>query len=476
MRGSAREPLGKVVVVGDGPTGLAAAIALRRAVPQCAVTVVSAPADPGALADRTATLTPRSNAFLRQIGIDEAALAVRAGGCPKLGVELTGWMGAGTRSVHAFGAAPAPEIGSTAIATALAEADCFASPSDDRDSPLSEVDYALRFSPQAYTRLLATLSSHVGIIRSTPGFAGAVSDGKGGIATIRLTDGATLDADLFIDCSGPSALVAAALPAEPRADWSSVLPGDRLLVADKPGAPQLTPLDRITATPSGWRAEVFGRDGTHAVAVTNAAFCSSQDGRTTEDRTGTQVIAIAPGRRARLWQSNVICIGDSGVQFEPLLWLNASLVHAQIELLLELLPGRDIHPLERDEFNRRAAAMADRVRDFVCLHYRAPRLPEGPFWTLAANLDPPESLSLTLGEFTRRGRLPFFEEDIMPRDAWISAMTAVGIKPGPTARYASLSAADRAALARRQEQRAFAAVKQALPYREWLAAYLQSAQ
>lgn len=476
MPGSAREPLGTIAVVGDGPTGLVAAIALRRALPRCAVTVIPAPADPAALADRTAALTPRSNAFLRQMGIEEGMLAARAGASLRLGTELTGWTSDQSRAVHPFGAAPPPEIAATSVSAALALADRFALPSDDPASPLSDIDYGLRLNPQAYTRALGALAAHLGVTRSPSGFAAAIGEAGGGIARVRLASGEDLTADLFVDCSGPTALVAQSLPPEPHIHWSRVLPVDRLLIPPAAGAPRLTALDRITATPLGWRGEVFGRDGTHAVFAASAEAGSPEAWAAAAGFAEAAVIPLAPGRRDQLWQANVICLGDAGVRFEPLHWLNAALVHAQVALLIELLPGRDLHPLEREEFNRRAAAMADRVRDFVALHYHAPTRAEGPFWGFAAGLAVPDTLCLTIDEFTRRGRLPFFEEDILPRDAWVFAMASLGIAPGPTARSVTLTPVARTALIRGHEARAAAAVQSALPYRDWLAAYLQSAR
>lgn len=476
MPGSAREPLAAVAVLGDGPTGLAAAIALRRALPRCAVTVIPAPADPAALADGTPALNPRSMAFLGQLGLDETALAVRAGGAHRLGVELAGWTGPDASAVHAFGASAPPYIEAPAVSAALALAGRFAHPSDDPASPMSDVDYGLRINPAAYRRLLAGLAAHLGIACRSASFACTVGDGNGGVAQIVLADGERLAADLFFDCSGPAALLARALPPEHRVDWSDSLPVDRLLVAPPKEPPVLTPLDRIVATPLGWRAEVFGRDGVHALFAGNARLGSAEDCMAVAGFRDAQEIAIAPGRRARLWQANVVCLGDAGVQIEPLHWLNAGLAHAQIALLIELLPGRDLDPLERDEFNRRAAAMADRARDFAGLHYGGTRPPQGPFWAHAAQLTKPDSLRLTTGEFTRRGRLPFFEEDIMPRDAWVFAMAGIGLAPGPNARSVTMSPSARSALIRAQEARAQAAVRAAMPYRDWLASYLESAR
>jgi tryptophan halogenase len=482
MLRNARAPLRTVAIAGDGPTGLATAIALRRALPRCEVIVISTPADPAALADQAVTLAPQSTAFLSRYGIEEDGLVVRAGGSHRMAVELVGWSSPKNRSLHPYGAAPPEGVEAPAVAAALAAAGRFAHPSDDPSSPLSDIDYALRINPPAYRRHLAALAAQIGIVSRRAGLSAAVPDGEGRIAHLRLADGETVAADLFVDCSGPAALVAGVLPgaaagtAAAEADWSHILPCDRLLLPAAPRPPCLTPLDRITATEFGWRADVHGRDGTHAVFATHSATGSPDAWARAAGFDPAAMVTIRPGRRTRIWQANVVCIGDAAVRLEPLHWLNPALAHAKIALLMDLLPGRDPDPLEIEEFNRRAAAMADRARDYVALHYCMPQPPKGPFWAHAAGLARPESLQRTLAEFARRGRLPFFEEDIMPREAWIFAMASIGQRPAPTARSLTLPANQRKALAKAQQARAQAAVHIAPTYPEWLASYLKGLQ
>lgn len=475
MPPNARVPLRTVAIAGDGPTGLATAIALRRALPRCEVIVIPVPADLAALADHAVTLAPQSNAFLRRYGIGEDGLVVRAGASHRIAVELAGWCGVQSRSIHSYGAAPPEGVAAPAVSAVLAAEGRFAHPSDDPRSPLSEIDYALRINPPAYRRHLAALAAQIGIATRRASLSAAVPDAEGRIAHLKLADGETIAADLFVDCSGPAALVAGALPGagDGEVDWSSVLPCDRLLLPAAPRAPCLSPLDRITATEFGWRAEVHGRDGTHAVFAAHSAVGSPDQWTQAAGFEAAAMVHLRQGRRTRIWQANVVCIGDAAVRLEPLHWLNPALAHAQIALLMELLPGCVPDPLEIAEFNRRAAAMADRARDFVALHYCAPQPASGPFWAHAASLARPDSLERTLGEFARRGRLPYFEEDILPREAWIFAMAVIGQQAAPTARSLTLSGDQRLGLVKAQHARAQAALRIAPPYAEWLASYLK---
>jgi tryptophan halogenase len=477
MPDNARQPLRRVVIAGDGPVGLCAAIALRRALPRTAVVLVPAALDDAALADCAGTTLPSSAAFHHRHGIDEAGLVQRAGASHRLAVQFTGWCGPETDSLLAYGAATPDGLGSAAgpaVAGALALLGRFSHPADDQASPLSDLDYALRFSAAAYRRHLATLASHLGVNTCEAGLAAAVPGADGTIAHLKMADGDELTADLYVDCTGPRARLASALPGHRRESWAGQLPCDRLLIAAPPQSPRLTPLDRLAATPLGWRSAVHGRDGTAVSFACNAAIGSAEAIAAAAGFEPRTAIAINPGRLSRIWHGNVVSFGDAAAQFEPLQWTNLALAHAQILLFLELLPGRIINPLEQAEFNRRAGLMADRLRDFIALHYRAPHAATGPFWKSAARLNQSDELRLTVAEYTRRGRVPFIEEDPLPRDTWISALGAVGIEPGMPARWLATPAAERSRLAEAHRQRVAAAVSHAPAYPKWLSTYLET--
>jgi tryptophan halogenase len=128
------------------------------------------------------------------------------------------------------------------------------------------------------------------------------------------------------------------------------------------------------------------------------------------------------------WVRNCVTIGDAAVAVEPLEWTNLHLVHSQVDRIMAMMPGADCAPVELAEFNRQCAAEADRVRDFVCLHYISARRSE-PFWKDAASITPPPSLAHTLEQFAERGRLPFYEEETFARDSWLAVLFGQGFEP-----------------------------------------------
>jgi tryptophan halogenase len=119
-----------------------------------------------------------------------------------------------------------------------------------------------------------------------------------------------------------------------------------------------------------------------------------------------------------------------------------------------MMPGRDCAEIEVSLFNGECAAEADRVRDFLCLHYVCSQRPE-PFWREAASIAPPASLQHTLALFKERGRLPYYQEETFTRDSWLTVLFGQGVRPRRIDPLADLVSPQEAA-------QAFAAMRQAL--------------
>jgi len=474
-----RELPRRIVVAGAGQLGVLAAIALKRAVPPCEVLVVATPPDPAALADSAPTALPFTNRLHDRLGIGEERLVREAGGSHRLVVRYLGWGGAGREGVAAYGAtidarlktgfardwgggargaSTAPPPGS--LGEVLAGEARFAPPSGGADSPLVDLDYALRWNVPAYRDLLVGEAQRLGVDYRR-GAVGAVRpDGAGGIAALAVEGAGGIEADLFVDCTGPAAMLLSQLPEARREDWRGALPVRGLLYG-RPAEPLLNLEDRVTLLPFGWRAELAGRDARHAVmglrdgtseAAALAALGAEPGG----------MLALEQGCAAQAWLGNVVALGDAAAHFEPLGWLNLDLAHRQLALLLELLPGRRVDPRERAEFNRRAALMAGRVRDLLGAHYAAPGAAH------FGQLERSAELARTLDQYTRRGRTPFLEEAPLHVQEYSALLDAIGHRAGegPLGHAADPREGEAAAAA--FAARARAALQSTPPYAAWL--------
>jgi tryptophan halogenase len=478
-----REPLRRVVVAGAGQLGALAAIALKRALPQAEVLVVGTPSDPGAFADRAPTALPFTNRLHDRLGIAEERLVREAGASHRLVVRYQGWGVDGHEGVAPYGTAIDPRLktrfarewaggprnASTAappgsLAEVLAAEGRFQPPAVEENSPLAELDYALRWNPAAYRDLLVREAQRVGVQYVQGRVTTIALREDGGLQAIGVEHGEPLVADLYVDCTGPRAALLSELPAARWTSWQPYLP-IRGLQFGRPGGPVLVLEDGVAVSPVGWRSEVGGRDGLH-VALAMVEGTTEQSAHAALGAEFTEFVPLDPARAEQAWIGNVVALGDAAATFEPLSWLNLDLAHRQLALLLELLPGRDPDARERAEFNRRAGMMADRVRDILGAHYAAPGAAH--LATPAGPLERSPELALALDQYTRRGRLPFFEEMPLAVQECSALLEALGHRPGEGTLSLAADPREGEAARRAFAAKANAALGAVPPYGMWL--------
>jgi tryptophan halogenase len=233
-------------------------------------------------------------------------------------------------------------------------------------------------------------------------------------------------------------------------------------------------VDVIAATGIGWRWAAPGRDRVFA----GLAYASAVTGEARARRVlaveakldDAEPVSLRPGRRPRPWVHNVLALGDAAVAVDPLQWTNLALAQGSIMRALELLPGRDCHPLELAEYNRRAGQEALRIRDFLALHYLRSGRSAGEFWRGLARRPLPDTLDHLLHHFLKRGRLPSHEEDTFTRDSWLTVLFGLGLVPDHADPAATLEEPEKAFAAMRSfEARVQAETQDAPPYADFLA-------
>lgn len=407
-----------ICVVGDGIVGLSAAVAFTRALPQVAVTIVPAEPGPAAVAEIQCATWPSIHRFHAAIGFDEREL-VRAGiATHLLGARFVSWPDTDCDWVHGFGehglkagdipfhtlwhrafrAGEAASYWRYGAAALLGAAGKFVHPSANPASPLGGLLYALRVDPPRYRARLDALSAP---LPRHAAFASVERGEDGAVAAVTTADGGRVTADLYLDCSGPQALLRSLDDAEFEA-WDQWLPGRTLAVRDIPNG-GVDPLDHAERAESGWRWQSPLADRTRVIELgTDNGGAPVRFGRSTP------------------WIGNVLAIGDATAAIDPLFGTALHLAQDAILLALDLLPGRDFGRAEIAEYNRRSRAVATRMRDFHALHHLHAGTRTAPL---------PEGLARTLEQFKRRGRLPPFEGEPFETDAWLASLIGLGLTP-----------------------------------------------
>ena len=444
-----------VIVLGGGLLGWSAAAALRRKLPALRVTVVPLPPPPDALAERIGSTLPSIVAFHRDIGMSDGDALLRANCSFRLATKFQHWNGELPSYVHSYDRYGQPlgtasfhthwvrqaQLGSTSPfdqyspAAAMARNDRFILPESDPASPFAHFEYGLALDSAAYPQMMRAYARHLGAIERPAGFRGVRLDGQTGfIAALALDDGQEIKADLFVDCSGPRALLRSALDQDFE-DWNRWLPCDRLLLADAPPVAEPSPLDHAVAHGAGWRwmAQSLSRTS-HGFAYASSDLSDDKAARTLRGHASADPqapISLRQGRRPRPWLRNCVALGDAATMVEPLEWTNLHLAHSAIDRLVAMMPDRDCAAVELWDYNRQCAAETDRVRDFLALHYAASRRDES-FWRRMRGTAPPDSLAHTMRLFAERGRLPFYEDETFDRDSWLAVLLGQGLIPRRT--------------------------------------------
>ena len=436
-----------ILIVGGGTAGWMTAAALSQALRQgCSITLVESE-DIGTVGVGEATIPP-IHTFNDTLGIDEREFVRATQGTFKLGIEFVDWAKLGNRYFHPFGPYGRPfdmvslhhywlrarEQGETApiddhaMAWAMAKENRFTPPSPDQRNVMSTFDYAYHFDAGLYARFLRDYAEKRGVTRVEGKIASVRQNAESGfVEGVSLEDGRTLDADLFIDCSGFRGLLIEGALKAGYEDWTHWLPCDRAMAVPCENVAPLTPYTRSTAREAGWQWRIPLQHRTGNGYVYCSRFVSDDeaaqtlmanlDGKALGD---PRPLRFTTGRRKSFWTKNVIAIGLSSGFMEPLESTSIHLIQAGISKLLALFPTRDFDPMVTEEYNRIAVNEFERIRDFLILHYKLTERDDAELWRYCAAMDIPDTLQTKIEHFRSTGRLVQRDADLFGPPSWLA--------------------------------------------------------
>ncbi|MEG3181192.1 tryptophan 7-halogenase [Sphingomonas sp. LT1P40] len=384
-----------VLVIGDGIVGIAAAIAMRRALPGAAVTLLQLPPNPDGWINRLGAAGPVIHKFHRQIGLDPRLFVQRAGAQP---VHLRRYVGPGQPDLREACTAAIPFVEGVPLhhiwlrhgaSTGEAKPDFAAMLLALRDAHGDEGGFGVRFHAPAYADLLADMAAALNIVRCDSADIQVEADGER-IDGVTTSD-ATLTADLYIDAAGPRSRLLTALGTE-WCDWAtSLTPRALTIVPEGAGAPGEETLTTASSclhwqTPL-WRATVIPASGP------------------------------ATGRLHHSAQANAVAIGEAAVHAPVADGMLLGTALEDILRLITLLPRPGGDDRDSSEYVRRTAIAHDALADWSGLCFMADGAPC------------PDSLAAILAAFDARGRIAPRELDPITPGAWLARLMA--LRPPP---------------------------------------------
>jgi tryptophan halogenase len=450
-------PLQHIVIVGGGSAGWMTAAALAQAVGEaCRITLIESEVI-GTVGVGEATIPPIRN-FNQRLGIDEATFVRETQGSYKLGIQFVDWHHQGASYFHPFGqygaefdSVPfyhhwmaehlagrvAGPIDDFSMCWAMARAGKFAHPSPDRRLIQSTFDYAYHFDAGLYAAFLRRYAESRGVVRIEGRVVDVAMHGETGfVAGVTLDDGARVEGDFFVDCSGFGGLLIEGALKAGYDNWQHWLPCDRAVAVPCEKAGAFTPYTRSTAKTAGWQWRIPLQHRTGNGYVHCSAFISEDEAAATllagldgQPLADPRTLRFTTGKRREFWKKNCVAIGLSAGFMEPLESTSLHLIQYGILRLIALLPDRAMSPLLAREYNAQTTAEYERIRDFLILHYKATARDDGALWRYTANMAIPDSLQYKIDHFRDYGLLVADERELFANPSWIAVYLGQGITP-----------------------------------------------
>ena len=436
----------RILIVGGGTAGWLAAAYLARALelaasPHLEITLLESP-DIGTIGVGEGTF-PTIRETLKFLGIDEAHFIRRAGATFKQGVRFDDWQvtpGKGRHS-HYFHPFEAPfyaegtsllpywllqdERTRPPFAQAVTIQDRVAGAGRAPKRPhegdfTGPLNYAYHFDAARFAAVLAERATELGVRHLAGRLTGVTLDEHGAIDHVLTEEHGTLDADLYIDCTGFRAELIGKALGVPLRSVREHLFTNRAITCKLPYACADDPIKSYTvatAHDGGWvwdigLAEARGLgcvySSDHLSDEQAADILAAHLGAAGADLP-TRLLSFEPGYREKQWVKNCVAVGLAAGFLEPLESTGVVLIEAAIGMIAELFPHNGPVDAPARRFNELITARFDTIVTFLKLHYCLSRRDE-PFWR--DNADPasiPERLLDLLEQWRYRppGRFDF---------------------------------------------------------------------
>ncbi len=452
-----QRPVRQVVIVGGGTAGWMSAAALSRLLgPACRVHVVESD-EIGTIGVGEATI-PHINEFNQALGLDEDEFLRATQGTFKLGIEFVNWGALGDRYIHGFGQVGQPTGGlpfhhfwlrmaaqgkaapleAYSLNTAAPRAAKFMRARQDmKGSPLGDLAHAFHFDAGLYARYLRAYAEQRGVQR-TEGRIVRVEqrEGDGFIAAVVLDNGARVEGDFFIDCSGIRALLIEQTLKAGYEDWSHWLPCDRAIAVPCESAGPLLPMTRSTAHTAGWQWRIPLQHRTGNGHVYCSRFMSEDEATGTLMRhldgaplAEPRALKFQTGHRARFWDRNCVAVGLSSGFMEPLESTSIHLIQTAVSRIANFFPHQGFDAADIAEYNAMTLWEYERIRDFLILHYKATERTDAPFWEHCRHMSVPQSLQRKMDLFASNGRIFRDGEELFADVSWLQVMVGQRHRP-----------------------------------------------
>jgi len=448
--------IGSIAIVGGGTAGWLAASMLARALPGTGitVTVIESP-EIGTIGVGEATIPPIID-LLRFLSINAEDFVRHTNATYKLGIKFHDWKETAHTYWHPFGTFGAaiqrrpfhhcwhkaralglePTLHDFSVCAALADEGRFRFPDNNPDNPASGIRYALHFDATLVARYLRSYAERLGVRRIERNVVGATLRSNGLLDELQCSDHSTVRADLYIDCSGFRGVLIEKVLGTGYLDWTTMLPCDRAVAFPTDGILPRAPYTRSWARSAGWQWRIPLQHRVGNGYVYSSAHCTDEqalqdllaatDGKPLSE---PRFLRFVTGRRKLYWHRNCVALGLASGFLEPLESTSIHLVTSGVFHLLEHFPDRDFDQANIDSYNGELIEEAERIRDFIVLHYWLTQRNDAPLWRYCQSMSVPDSLRERFELYEGTGRIRVRSGELFTDSSWFYIFEGMGVRP-----------------------------------------------
>lgn len=306
--------------------------------------------------------------------------------------------------------------------------------------------YAFHLDGRDFATSLRKIALASGVEQIDGEIASVASNGRGGIAQIRLTKGPVVAGDFFIDSTGNDSTMPGLMAADLFESWSDKLLCNRIVTLRLPGRRQIPPYTRITGLAAGWLWQsplaasidvgyVFSSDfATDDIAQQQMRESLTMDGMTVPMDAAPKFGSLNVGMRSHFWRDNVLKLGSTTCVSDPLVSVGRHLCQLGIETFIELFPERTANNSAVQYYNERMKTAAEEIRDFAQLHYLLSKRTDSPFWQAVTKTQMSERLGQRLALYATCGSVGSLAPEAFNETSYRYVLTGCGRLPNqPTA-------------------------------------------
>jgi Tryptophan halogenase/Family of unknown function (DUF6445) len=444
------KPVRRIVIAGGGTAGWMVAAGLSKCMGRLYDIRLIESEEIGTVGVGEATI-PTLHFFHEILGIDEREFMAATQATFKLGINFENWRNVKEDYFHSFGKTGTPhwtagfqhfwlegrerglasDYGDYCLELRAAMDNRFA------HLPNTGLNYAYHLDATLYAAYLRRFSEALGVQRIEGKIVKVHTDPNNGfISALTLNDGALIEGDLFIDCSGMRALLLGETLGVPYENWSHWLPCDSAVAAQTALVGEAVPYTRSIAHPWGWqwRIPLQHRVGNGLVFSSKdlgddqakAALLENVEGEVIRP---PRIIKFTPGQRDVVWKKNCVAIGLSSGFLEPLESTSIHLIQRGLTRLIQMFPANGICQSDIDEYNSQTRWSIERIRDFIILHYHVTNRQDVPFWRHCRSMAVPELLAHRIQLFKDTARVCLSPDELFADNSWIQVMMGQGLLP-----------------------------------------------